>query len=62
VRAALFIDGIGATRENDALGSELELGELLGAWQHLREDVELAQAASDASEAVMVSDESFQNA
>jgi ABC-type transporter Mla MlaB component len=50
MRAALLVDGIGAAREDDALGGELELRELLGAWQHLREDIELTETASDPSQ------------
>ena len=45
--AALLVDGVGAAREDDALGGELELGEFLGARQHLREDIELAETAGD---------------
>jgi hypothetical protein len=49
MRAALFVDRVGPARKNDALGDELELRELLGARQHLREDIELTETASDPS-------------
>lgn len=47
MRAAFLVDRVRPARENDALGSELELGQLLRAWKHLREDVELSKTAGD---------------
>jgi len=47
VRAALLVDGVGTTRKNDTLGLEVKVGNLGGAWEHLREDVELTETAGD---------------
>jgi len=48
MRAAILIDGVGAARKDNALGLELQLSKLLSAWEHLREDIELAQTTSNA--------------
>jgi hypothetical protein len=47
VRASLLVDGVGAAGENNSLGLEAQLRDLLGAREHLREDIELSKTAGD---------------
>lgn len=48
MRAALLVDGVRATGENDTLGLEVKIGNLGGARKHLGEDIEFSQTAGDA--------------
>ena len=47
MRTSFLIDGIWTTRKNDSFGSEVKLRDLLGTWEHLREDIQLSKTASD---------------
>lgn len=47
VRSTVLIDGVGAAGENDTLGLVVKIGNLGGAWQHLRENVELSHTTGD---------------
>ena len=47
VRCALLVDRVRPAGQDDALGCEVEVGQLGGAWQHLRVDIEFAQTSSD---------------
>ena len=47
VGSTILIDGVRAARKDDTLGLVVEISNLGGAWQHLREDVELSQTTGD---------------
>lgn len=47
VGGALLVDGVGAAREDDTLGLPGQLGELLGAREHLRVDIDLSETTGD---------------
>lgn len=47
MRAALLIDRVRTARQNNSLGGEVKLGNLLSAREHLRVDVELSETSSD---------------
>lgn len=47
VGCAILVDGVWAAGENDTLGLPSQIGELLGAGEHLGVDVDFAQTAGD---------------
>ena len=47
VRRAFLIDTVGATGENDTLGLEVKIGQLLGTREHLTVHIELTETARD---------------
>jgi hypothetical protein len=47
VRSILFVNGVGTTRQDNSLGLPGQIGQLLGARQHLGVDVDLAETAGD---------------
>lgn len=47
VGCAILIDGVWAAGENDTLGLPSQIGELLGAGEHLGVDIDFAQTAGD---------------
>lgn len=49
VRRVGVVDGVGTTAEDQTYGLELELGQLRGAREHLRVDIELTKMADDAA-------------
>lgn len=47
VRRAFLVDTVGATGENDTLGLEVEIGQLLGTREHFTVHIELTETARD---------------
>lgn len=41
---AVLVDTVGTTGQDDTLGLEGQIGDLLSAWQHLTVDIDLAQS------------------
>jgi len=47
MRSILLVYGVGATRQDDSLGLPSQIGQLLGAREHLGVDIDLAETAGD---------------
>jgi hypothetical protein len=47
IRTPGSIDWVRSTRQNDAFGGEVQIGNLLGAREHLGVDIELSQPLGD---------------
>lgn len=47
MRGDIVVDRVRRARENNTLGCERKIGDLLGARQHLSVDIELTETAGD---------------
>jgi hypothetical protein len=52
MRGAFLVDGVRSARQNDTFGLPAQVSQLLGAWQHLGVNIDLAEATGDKVSAV----------